>query len=333
MIPSRFFLSSLIAGLLAVGLIVVAPTLRAGDTAETKTETTKTDADPKKPEPIGPVPGVEPVEKVRGGYQFTEGPAWDGTGTLYFTDIPANRIYRWTDGNQTVFLEPSGHCNGLMFTGAGKFYGCQMDGQLVSFDPRSKQVTVIAKEYEGKRFNAPNDLVIDSHGGVYFTDPRFRAPEPWPQGVEAVYYAAPGGRVTRLISDLKAPNGVILSPDEKTLYVVPSMSKDVMAYPVVGLGRLGEGRVFASLKQPEGVENSGGDGLTIDTKGRLYITSRLGVQVFKPDGSFVGVIKFPEQPANVAFGGPDRKTLYVTARKGLYRAATNATGHVFPGKK
>ncbi|MCA9210765.1 MAG: SMP-30/gluconolactonase/LRE family protein [Planctomycetales bacterium] len=287
-----------------------------------------------------PIPGLGPVgkvEKVRGDFQFTEGPAWDGAGNLYFSDIPANRIYRLDNkGEISVFLEPSGHTNGLMCRGKGTIVACQMDGQIVEIDVATKKITPIAAEHQGKRFNAPNDLVFDQHGGVYFTDPRFRAPEPWPQGKEAFYYASADGKVTRLGDDLPAPNGVILSPDEKTLYVIPSMQKKMMAYDVLGPGKLSDGRVFCELKQPAGSPEGpggGGDGLAIDTKGNLYITSRLGIQVFNPEGSLLGIIEFPEQPANVTFGGEDLKTLYVTARTGLYSAKMAAQGHVFPGAK
>ena len=162
---------------------------------------------------------------------------------------------------------------------------------------------MLADKYDGKRFNAPNDLVIDRAGGVYFTDPAFRAPKPLPQGKTAVYYLSADGKVTRLIDDLPNPNGVILSPDEKTLYVIPSGQAEMMSYPVEGPGKIGKGKVFCTLKQPAKAKNSGGDGLTVDVKGNLYITSQLGLQVFDKDGKYLGTIKFPEQPANVTFGG------------------------------
>jgi gluconolactonase len=272
-----------------------------------------------------------PVKKVQGDFAFTEGPAADAEGNLYFSDIPNNRIHRLSaSGEMSVFVEPSGHANGLMVQG-GRLLACQMDGQIVSIDLKSKEVTVLAKEYNGNRFNAPNDLVIDRSGGVYFTDPRFRAPEPWPQGKEAVYYRSAEGEVKRLLDNLPAPNGVILSPDEKTLYVIPSMQKEMMAYPIEGPGNLGQGRVFCTLQQAEGRDNSGGDGLTIDSRGNLYITSGLGLQVFDPQGKLLGIIRFPEQPANVTFGGKDSKTLYVTARTSLYSVEMEAQGHTFPG--
>jgi gluconolactonase len=215
-----------------------------------------------------------------------------------------------------------------------RLLACEMDGQLKEYNPETGEQKSLAKTYKGVRFNAPNDLVIDNTGGIYFTDPRYRAPEPWPQGTEAVYYRAADGKVTRLIDDRTAPNGVILSPDEKTLYVIPSMEKQMWAYPVLSPGKIGQGTVFCEVTQPDGAKTpAGGDGLTIDTQGNLYITTALGLQVFDPSGKQLGIIAIPEHPANVTFGGKDNKTLFVTARKSLYSVETEATGHVFPGPK
>lgn len=277
------------------------------------------------------IPGIGPIGEVRklhSEFAFTEGPAADASGNLYFTDIPNDRIHKRTpDGQLKVFADPCGHCNGLMVVG-DRLLACAMDGQLKQFDPKTARPTVLASEFGGHRFNAPNDLVMDRTGGVYFTDPRYRAPDPWPQGTEAVYYRAADGTVTRLIDDRTAPNGVILSPDESTLYVIPSMEEQMWSYPVLSPGKIGSGKVFCKLKQPAGRSNAGGDGLTIDTQGNLYITTGLGLQIFSPDGAALGIIALPEHPANVTFGG---KTLYVTARTSLYAVDTNATGHVFPG--
>jgi len=276
---------------------------------------------------IGP---VSVVEKIQGDFQFTEGPASNMEENLYFSDVSANRIYKLSkDGKISTFMEPSSHANGLMFESKDKLIACQMDGQLVSIDIETKKVTILIDKYRGNRFNAPNDLVVDKTGGIYFTDPRFNAPQPLPQGKEAVYYRNTNGKVTRLPDNLKTPNGIILSTDEKTLYVVPTMQEDMWAYPVVTPGELGEGQVFCELSQPEGKDNTGGDGVTIDIKGNLYITSELGIQVFNPTGELLGIIKFPEQPANVTFGGLDMKTLYVTARTSLYSVEMESTGHTF----
>ena len=280
-----------------------------------------------------PLPGlgpIGPVVKLHGGFQFTEGPAADRDGNVYFSDIPAEKIFKVdTAGKLTTFRDKSNNVNGTMVNAAGELVGCEMKGQVTVMGADGQVVRNVAKEYEGKRFNAPNDLVIDAVGGTYFTDPHFRAPTPLPQGVTAVYYAAADGKVTRLVDDLKAPNGVILSPDEKTLYVIPSGQAEMMAYEVVSPGKLGPGRVFCTLKQKEGQSGKGGDGLTVDVKGNLYITSALGLQVFDPSGKLLGIIALPEQPANCTFGGPDRKTLYVTARTSLYTVPMEVAGHAF----
>jgi gluconolactonase len=256
-------------------------------------------------------------------------------GNVYFSDIPATTIHKVDkEGKLSTFTDMSNRANGLMFNGKGELVAAEMAGQIVAYDVATGKKRVLADKYDGKPFNAPNDLVVDRHGGVYFTDPDFGAAKTPPQDAKAVYYVAPDGKVSRVTGDLPKPNGVILSPDEKTLYVVPTGSADMLAYPVESPGKLGKSKVFCTLKQPEkkGKGLPGGDGLTIDTKGNLYITSALGLQVFAPDGTLLGIIRVPEQPANVTFGGPDNRTLYVTARTSLYTIPMEAQGHVF-GKK
>ena len=276
-------------------------------------------------------PGAGKVSKVHGGFQFTEGPTYDGKH-LYFSDIPNDRIMR-TDlqGNLETFMESCGHCNGMMFDGNSKLIACRMDGELISIDTVSKLVKSLLSKYQGNRFNACNDLVIDKTGGIYFTDPRYRAPDPWPQAKEAFYYRSNKGEVTRLGDDLAAPNGIILSPDEMTLYVVPSMQKQVYAYSVKSPGMIANKRVLYEIKQPAEKENSGGDGLSIDVQGNLYLTTDLGVQVVSAQGKLLGILSFPEQPANCSFGGREMKTLYATCRTGLYSVEMPIAGHLFSG--
>lgn len=298
---------------LVVGCLLAAPSLSWGQVAG-----------------IGPTGDVKLLHK---GFAFVEGPAVDEQGNVYFTDIPKETIFKIDSaGNLSVFTDKSNHANGLMFNGQGELVACEMDGAIVAWDVAKKTRRVITDKYNGERYNAPNDLVIDRAGGIYFTDPAFRAPKPLPQGKTAVYYAPAKGDVVRLVDDLPNPNGVILSPDEKTLYVIPSGQSEMMAYPIEGPGKIGPGKVFCTLEQPKGKKGGGGDGLAIDQKGNLYITSALGLQVYDPSGKHLGNIAFPEQPANVVFAGPDRKTLYVTARTAVYAAPTNAVGHRFPGK-
>jgi gluconolactonase len=283
-----------------------------------------------------PIPGIGPVGKIvklHTGFKFTEGPAGDKNGNVYFSDIPNAKIHKVDkDGKLTVFRDKSNNSNGLKVNAKGEVIACEMGaGRVVAISPDGKDVRVVADKYNGKLFNAPNDLVLDKHGGVYFTDPGYGAKPPLPQDKAGVYYVATDGKVTRLIDDLAKPNGVILSPDEKTLYVIPTGPAEMMSYAVEAPGKIGKGMVFCKLRDKAGNEKgTGGDGCTIDTKGNLYITSSIGVQVFDSKGKFLGSIAFPEQPANVAFGGTDMKTLYVTARTSLYTAPMESTGHVFP---
>jgi gluconolactonase len=288
------------------------------------------------PTPIPGIGPVGPVEKVHTGFGFCEGPASDGHGNLYFTDIPNERIHKLdAAGKLSVFREKTNHANGLMVNAKGEIVACEMgSGQVAAYSPDGKERRVLAAEYKGKRFNAPNDLVIDRTGGIYFTDPEYSAPKPFPQVIRTIYYLAPDGTVTRLVDkDLPNPNGIILSPDEKTLYLIPTGSAEMIAYPVLSTGKIGEGKVFCSLKQPKGATNTGGDGLCVDTKGNLYITSWLGVQIFDPSGKHLGTIAVPEYCANCDFGGPDMKTLYVTASKSLYAVKMEATGYRFASGK
>ncbi len=268
---------------------------------------------------LGP---MGPVEKLYGGFCFTEGPASDKHGNLYFTDVKDGdgKIYKIdADGRLTLFRAGTGRANGLAVNKQGEIVACQMIGRVVAYSADGCSFRVLADRFCGRRFNAPNDLVIDHHGGIYFTDPFFGAPRLRPpQRVAAVYYLAPNGAVTRLIDNLRNPNGVLLSVDEKTLYVIPSFQREVMAYPIEAPGRLGPGRVLCWLARSWLPIYVGGDGGAIDDQGNLYIASQRGVQIFDPHGNALGIIRVPENPSNVAFGGRDRKTLFITARMSIY---------------
>ena len=273
------------------------------------------------------IQAVGKVQTVHEGFAFTEGPAVTENGTLYFTDIPNNTIHRVaTDGTLSVFTDQSNHANGLWYLGDGKMLACEMDGAVVRYDIATGKRTVLIDEHQGARFNACNDLVPDKSGGVYFTDPLFRAPTPLPQEVQAVYYLNSEGNVSRVTGDIAAPNGIGLSPDGKTLYVIPSQQSDMLAYDVVEPGKLMNQRVFCTLQQPEGKTGTGGDGMTLDAEGNLYITTNLGVEIVSPAGKQLGLVRFPQQPANVTFGGPAFKTLIVTARTGVYQVEMPIAG-------
>jgi len=276
---------------------------------------------PKMIEPVGE------IETVHKNFEFTEGPAWDPRGALYFTDIPNATIHRLGNHDElSKFTTDSKHANGIMVAADGRMLVCQMDGQVAAYDVESGKLTVLADSYQGTRFNAPNDLVIDKNGGIYFTDPLFRAPDPLPQKIQAVYYIRADGHVSRVTDHIAAPNGIGLSPDGKRLYVCPSRQAEMLVYDVDGPGKLSGGRTLCRLTQPEGKDNTGGDGMALDVEGNLYITTNLGVEIFSEDGQHRGLVKFPEQPANVTLGGPDGKTMYVTARTGLYRVKMPIAG-------
>jgi gluconolactonase len=274
---------------------------------------------------LGP---VGPIKKLYTDFKFTEGAAADKEGNVYFNDIPNSTTYKVDlEGKRSVFRTETNRANGQKVNSQGEVVACEMgSGRVVAVSPDGKKVRVLASKYNGKRFNAPNDVVLDRQDNAYFTDPTFGAPTPLPQGKAAVYFIPTKGEVTRLLDALPNPNGIILSPDGKTLYVIPSGQPEMMAYPVEAPGKIGKGRVFCKLKQAPNSKFVGGDGCTIDVKGNLYITSALGLQVFDAEGQLLGILEFPETPANVCFGGADGKTLFVTARTSLYTAPMEVQG-------
>jgi gluconolactonase len=281
--------------------------------------------------------GAEVVElSADTAFRFTEGPSWDRrNGVLYFSDIPNERIMKLLpDGTFSVFREPSGAANGLMFDAKGNLISCDGGGRQVSMlDSEGNVTKVLAESYNGKKLNSPNDLVIDSKGGIYFTDPRYGNRDGMEQDVEAVYYLRPDGTLIRVVDDVGRPNGVILSPDGKTLYVADTSRDYIRAYDVQPDGMVTNGRDFGKLPPiiaGKGKRRNYTDGMTIDVEGNLYAATGTGIEIFDKAGKYVGVIEVPKPPANCAFGGPDNKTLFITARTSVYKIGLKVAGVRFP---
>jgi gluconolactonase len=267
-------------------------------------------------------PGVK-VEKLAGDFKFTEGPATDAQGNVLFTDQPNNRILKWSaDGKLSTFMEPAGRSNGLCFDRRGNLWACADEkNELWRIDPEGK-TTAVVKDYQGKRLNGPNDLWIRADGGVYFTDPLYKRAY-WNDASvertpEAVYYLSPDAKkLIRVADDLKKPNGIIGTPDDKILYIADIGTGKTYAYDIRPEGTLANKKLFCSL---------GSDGMTIDQRGNVYLTGR-GVTVFDKTGKQIEHIDVPEPwTANVCFGGKDRQTLFITASKGLYAIHMNVKG-------
>ena len=263
------------------------------------------------------------VEKLAGGFKFTEGPVADAEGNVFFTDQPNNRIYKWSvDGKLSVFHEKPGRANGLFFDKKGNLLACaDLNNQLWSIDPKGK-VTVLVKGYKGKKLNGPNDLWIDPKGGIYFTDPFYRRPYwnrgPMEQDGQHVYYLYPDRKkLIRVTDDLVTPNGIIGTPDGKLLYVADLGARKTYVYNINADGTLSNKKLFCSM---------GSDGMTIDDEGNIYLT-RKGVTVFNSAGEKIEHIDIDAGwTANVCFGGSDKRTLFITAQTSLYSVRMQVKG-------
>jgi gluconolactonase len=256
------------------------------------------------------------LERLAGGFSFTEGPAADAEGNVFFTDQPNDRILKWgIDGKLATFLQPSGRSNGLCFDAKGDLWAAADEkNELWRIDPTGHG-TVVVKEYNGKLLNGPNDIWIRADGGLYFTDPFYKR-DYWKRGPkeqdrEAVYFLAGEGKpLVRVVDDLRQPNGIIGTPDGQTLYIADIGAGRTYAYDIQEDGTLKNKREFCRL---------GSDGMTIDSEGNVYLTGN-GVTVFDKGGKQIEKIRVPREgwTANVCFGGPDRQTLFITASQGLY---------------
>ncbi len=271
-------------------------------------------------------PGAK-VEKLAGDFLFTEGPACDTQGNVFFTDQPNDRIMKWSvEGKLTTFLKPAGRANGMYFDHQGNLLACaDENNQLWSIDSQGK-ATVLIKNYEGKLLNGPNDVWERPDGGIYFTDPYYKRSY-WKRGPkeqeEHVYFlTADHKKLSRVTEDLRQPNGITGTPNGKILYVADIGARKTYQYDIQPDGALANKKLFCEM---------GSDGMTIDNEGNLYLTGR-GVTVFDPKGKQIAHIDINESwTANVAFGGKDRQTLYITASKSFYGIRMRVKGGN-PGK-
>lgn len=258
------------------------------------------------------------VQKLAGGFGFTEGPARDEQGNVYFSDVRNSRIHKWSvEGELSTFRENTGAANGLYFDRRGNLVACEGGNRRVTSISPDGDVTVLADSYNGKRLNSPNDVWIHPRGGIYFTDPRYGSQQGIEQDGFHVYYIASERKgVVRVIDDLVKPNGVVGNADGKRLYVTDAGDGKTYVYRIEDDGSLTD----RTLAAPESA-----DGMTLDQKGNLYLT-RGPVRVYNPAGEKITTIEVPESTSNVCFGGKDGRTLFITARTGFYSVRMNVRG-------
>lgn len=280
-------------------------------------------------------PGAK-VEKLAGEFQFTEGPTADAAGNVFFTDQPNNRILKWSvDGRLSTFAQPAGRANGMCFDAGGNLMVCADEQTELWLVPAASVARgtldgkqVLVREYNGKRLNGPNDVWCHPDGSLYFTDPFYK--RPWwswdqpPQDGQHVYRVSPDHKTLARVADsLKQPNGIVGTPDGRTLYVADIGDRKTYRFTIRPDGTLADRTLFCEL---------GSDGMTLDAEGNLYLTGR-GVTVFDKTGRQIENLPVPENwTANVCFGGADRQTLFITASKGLYAVRTRVKGAFKQGK-
>ena len=270
------------------------------------------------------------AERLATGFVFTEGPLWHPDGYFFFVDVRASMLYRVTPGRPPeVLREKTGGGNGTTFDLQGRLVLCEGDNRRVTRTAADGAIEILVDRFEGKRLNRPNDVVCRSDGSLYFTDPGLRVPLAERELPYAgVYRIAPDGTVT-LIADCEYPNGLAFSPDERVLYVANTRwTAYIHAIELDAGGSLVRRRIFADMSSDEtdGVP----DGMKVDVEGRVYCTGPGGTWVFAPDGARLGIIRTPEVPANLAFGGPDLRTLFFTARTSVYTLRVKTPGLPHP---
>lgn len=279
--------------------------------------------------------------RLCGGFGFTEGPVWVAADEcLLFTDIPNSTIHRWRPGRDEAEVEraPSGHANGLTVDHDGNLLACEHSGRRVSVAAYGGAELRAIDRFEGQRFNSPNDVVVDRGGAIWFTDPTYGLIVPTlgdptakqELDFQGVYHAAPDGSVTCVTREFSQPNGLVFSPDESLLYIGDSQEKIIRRYRVGDDATLDAGELFLDMREAE--ESGAPDGMAVDEAGRLWTTGAGGVWVVEPDGTLLGVLVLPENPANLCFGGPAFSTLYFTARTSVYAIETAVRG-IAPGSR
>jgi gluconolactonase len=290
--------------------------------------------------------GADPaLERVAGGFEFTEGPVWSPEGALLFSSPNTNAIYRWTpDGKVDVFRAKSGYSgvdigryhqpgsNGLTFDPEGRLTMCQHGNRRILRVEPHGNTTVLADSFEGRRLNSPNDLVYRSDGTLYFTDPPFGLPSVFDDPEKelpfsGVFGVRPGGGIFLISGELEGPNGLAFSPDERFLYVGnwDEERKVLVRYEIAEDGDAsGPGEVLQDMTDAPGEDAL--DGLKVDVEGNIYACGPGGIWVVSPSGEQLGLLKLPEDPHNLAWGDADGRTLYITALTSVYRIRLQIEG-------
>jgi gluconolactonase len=269
------------------------------------------------------------LQKVASGFLFTEGPLWHPDGFFYFVDLPSNLLYRMVPGQKPEKVRDTQGGNGTTFDLQGRLLNCEGDARRVARIEHDGKVTTLADRFDGKRLSRPNDVICHSNGSLLFTDPDLRVPlEHREIGHAAVYRVAPDGAISELVR-CEYPNGLALSRDERTLFVANTRwTQYIHAVELDSSGHMVRRRVFADMSA-DGT-NGVPDGMKIDEAGRVFCTGTGGVWVFDPNGTRIGIIETPEVCANIGFGGPDLRTLLLTATTSVYTLQVKVPGLPHP---
>jgi gluconolactonase len=273
-----------------------------------------------------------PFEKVATGFVFTEGPLWHPDGFFYFVDVRAGGLFRITLGHPVEKIRETQGGNGLTFDLQGRLINCEGDGRRVTRTELDGTVTTLIDRFEGKRLNRPNDVICHSDGTLLFTDPSLRVP-PAEREVDSamIYKIAPDGTVGE-VAPFEYPNGLALSPDQRTLYVANTRwTQYIHAIELDEKCNMVRRRIFADMSHDQ--KNGVPDGMKVDQAGRVFCTGTTGVWVYAPDGTLIGIIETPEVCANIAFGGDDLRTLFFTASTSLYTLRVKTPGLTHPWYK